>query len=137
MARSRGRGGGVGLLFKRTLSVKVTPVKVTSFECMDACITSGKETLRLIVVYKLHPKKGITNTLFFEECADVVSKQMPLPGQLVILGDFNLHWNKPSDDATVRFKDILDSFDLIQAIRWISSLHVVMMRQCAVSLSLT
>ena len=63
VARSRGRGGGVGLLFKSTLSVKVTPVKVKSFECMDACRTSGKETLRLIVVYKLHPKKGITNTV--------------------------------------------------------------------------
>ena len=45
-------------LFKRTLSVKITTVKVKSFECMDACITSGGEIIRLIVVCKLHPKKG-------------------------------------------------------------------------------
>ena len=56
LARSGRKGGGIGLLFRKTLSVEVTPVKVKSFECMDACITTGGVTLRIIVVYRLHQK---------------------------------------------------------------------------------
>ena len=77
VARSGCKGGGVGLLLRKTLSVKVTPVKVKSFECMDACITTGGVTLRIIVVYRLHPRfreNGINSNLFFEEFADLLSK---------------------------------------------------------------
>jgi exonuclease III len=117
VARSGRKGGGVGLLFRKTLSVKVTPVKVKSFECMDACITTGGVTLRIIVVYRLHPKfrkNGINSNLFFEEFADLLSKQILLPGQLIFLGDFNIHWNKPTDTATMKLNDIIDSYGLRQ-----------------------
>ena len=71
-ARSRKRGGGLGLLFEKTLSVKITPLKAKSFECMDADVTPRRATFRIIVVYRLHPKhkkNGISNSLFVEECA--------------------------------------------------------------------
>jgi len=55
-ARSGKRGGGVGLLVKKTLSVKINPVKANSFECMDASLTSRGVTFRIIVVHRLHPK---------------------------------------------------------------------------------
>jgi len=83
VARSGRNGGGVGLLFRKALSMKVTPVKVKSFECMDACITTGGVILRIIVVYRLHPKfrkNGINSNLFVEEFADLLSKQILLPG---------------------------------------------------------
>lgn len=101
----------------QTLSVKTTPVKTKSFECMDACVTSGGVTLRMLVVYRLHPKhkkNGINNGLFFEEFDDILSKHIVLPCKLLVLGDFNIHWNKPTDGNTLKLNDILDSFQLKQ-----------------------
>jgi hypothetical protein len=88
------KGGGVGLIFKRTLSVKCTSVKMKCFECMDACVTSEGTSLRLLLVYRLHPKyknNGINSNLFFDEFSDLVSKSMTFPGKLLIVGNFNIH----------------------------------------------
>ena len=74
VARSGKKGGGVGLLFKKTLSLEVTKVTTKSFECMDACLTSGAVSLRIIVVYRLHPKykkNGINSNLFFDEFTEL------------------------------------------------------------------
>jgi hypothetical protein len=120
VARAGKKGGGVGLLFRKTLSVKCTPVKMKSFECMDACITSGGTSLRLLVVYRLHPKykkNGINSNLFFDEFTDLVSKFVTFPGKLLIVGDFNIHWNKPNDPNTLKLNDILKNFELDQFVQ--------------------
>lgn len=117
VARSGKKGGGVGLLFKKTLSLEVTRVTTKSFECMDACLTSGAVSLRIVVVYRLHPKykkNGINSNSFFDEFTELLSKHILLPGKLLLLGDFNIHWNKPTDSCTLKLRDILDSFQLRQ-----------------------
>ena len=105
VTRSRKKGGGVGLPFKKTLSLEVTRVATKSFECMDACLTSGAVSLRIIVVYRLHPKykkNGINTNLFFDEFTELLSKHILLPGKLLLLGDFNIHWNKPKYRCTLK-----------------------------------
>ena len=69
------------------------------------------------MVYRLHPKfrkSGINSNLFFGEFAGLLSKQILLPGQLIFLGDFNFHWNKPIDTVNMKLNDIIDSYGLRQ-----------------------
>ena len=72
VARSGQRGAGLGLLFKKTLPVKITLIITKSFQCLDACITSDGIIFRIIVVYRLHPKhktNGINSNVFLNEFA--------------------------------------------------------------------
>ena len=39
-ARPGSRGGGVGSLFQKCLSIRIAPVKTKSIECLDACVGS-------------------------------------------------------------------------------------------------
>ena len=35
-----------------------------------------------------------------------------LPGHLLILGDFNIHWDKPDNPERIEFADLIDTFGL-------------------------
>jgi endonuclease/exonuclease/phosphatase (EEP) superfamily protein YafD len=37
-----------------------------------------------------------------------------LPGKVLIIGDFNIHWDDQNNAECKHFMDILDSFDLVQ-----------------------
>ena len=71
-------------------------------------------TLFLIVVYRSPPSKknGLTNSHFLEEKDQLFSEASILPGNIIILGGFNIHWNKPEESCrpTMRFKTLLNSF---------------------------
>ena len=71
-------------------------------------------TLFLIVVYRSPPSKknGLTNSHFLEEKDLLFSEASILPGNIIILGGFNIHWNKPEESCrpTMRFKTLLNSF---------------------------
>ena len=76
VARARQRGGVVGSLFKRTLSVKIAPVKTKSCECLNVCITFNGNIFRMKAVCMLHTKhekNGINNNLFFTEFGALIS----------------------------------------------------------------
>ena len=68
-------------------------------------------------MYRLHPKhrkNGIKNSPFLEEFADFLSKHIILPGKLLIVGDFNIHCNTPTDRNSRTLNDIIESFKLKQ-----------------------
>ena len=119
VARSGQRGGRVWLLFKKTMSVRMTPIKTRLFESLDACITSDGIIVGIIVLYRLHPKhkqNGVNGNLFLTEIGDLLSKHILLPGKSLFLGDFNINWNMATDGNTLKLNDILDSFRLKQSV---------------------
>ena len=59
-------------------------------------------------------KNTINNNILFEEFVYLVSKQILLPGWLIFLGDFNILWNKLRNTGTMKFKDIIDSYEFSQ-----------------------
>ena len=111
------KGGGVGLLYKSTLSMEVLkPFKATSFENYHAAFRVNGVYIRVIVIYRLHPKKqnGLTSSTFFDDFSAVVDKVVPLPGKVIILGDFNIHWDCPSECEPKKLIHILDGSNLTQ-----------------------
>ncbi len=104
--RLTGRGGGTGLLISNNW--KFTPLSSpsinSSFESHSVTITYPLK-INFVVVY--HPPGPLVN---FVEELDLLLSTFPEDGTpLVILGDFNIHLDKPQ---AADFHTLLASFDL-------------------------
>jgi hypothetical protein len=114
--RSSGRsGGGVAVIFRDSICVKKCEQKMfASFECMDLVISHGKLTVRTIVLYRPPPSQvnQLTDALFHEEFGKLVSSITNK--YLLILGDFNFHWDDQQNRNTRLLTSLFDSSDLRQ-----------------------
>ncbi|KAJ8017673.1 hypothetical protein HOLleu_44756 [Holothuria leucospilota] len=113
--RGNWTGGGTGLLFKDVFTlVDSNSEEKMSFEFSDWHLSYRNFRLRVIVVYRppysaSHP---VSFTTFLSEFSDLLENVVPGPHNLIILGDFNIHVDDQCDPSTLRFTDLLDSFDL-------------------------
>ncbi|XP_051998462.1 uncharacterized protein LOC127654933 isoform X3 [Xyrauchen texanus] len=104
--RHTGRGGGTGLLIHNnwTFSPQASLCNNTSFE-IHAITTMQSTKLHVVVIYR--PPGQLTS--FLEEL-DVLLSSLPEDGRpLVVLGDFNIHQDKPQ---AIELNTFLASFDL-------------------------
>ena len=113
----RNRGGGVALLFKKSLSLKMKPTKrYSSFELIDTTMKFSATLLRIIVVYRPPPSKanGLTDELFFSEFTTYLEQLSTDYGKVLITGDFNFHVEDRNKLNAQRFLQTLHSFDYKQ-----------------------
>ena len=109
-----GGWGGVGLYVSSLF--KFEPISIpaqSSFEALCGRVSNGKVCFNILNIYRpgTGPNKSVP--LFFEELQDVLCHMASLPQDLIVLGDFNLWVDVPSNQ-TSQFSDILASFDLQQ-----------------------
>lgn len=121
MPRPSGKsGGGVGVLYKSGLNLKITnstsSSQFTHFEHMDCCINTGKVSFSLCVVYRPPPSKinGFKNTIFFDEWCTYLEGLSTLKHQLAIVGDLNFHLDNTNDTDARHFISLLDVHGLSQ-----------------------
>ena len=117
-ARKHGKGGGgVAVIHRGDLSVKLCSSKqYESFEHILTKLTSGSMTYHVITLYRPPPnsKNKFSNSQFLREFADLLAEIVLLNGELIVLGDFNIHVNKSSDTNSQQFISLYESFDLLQ-----------------------
>jgi exonuclease III len=115
LPRQGRRGGGVGLLYKETISVSDKIDESTpSLEAFSVYVKTETTSFRLIVIYRLIPGgKGPRRADFHVDFADLLDKYVPKPGPLVIVGDFNIHWDNDCPEQR-ELKDLLESTNLKQ-----------------------
>jgi hypothetical protein len=98
-------GGGIGVLFKTTLKLTVTQTDCKSKFFEHACITDSNTGLRFICVYR--PKPSVVNKYrvsdFLQEFDTFIDEISLMPNKLIILGDFNIHVNKPEKSDSSQF----------------------------------
>ena len=76
-------------------------------------ISTGNKQFNLTAIYR--PPN--TNVLeFCNELASLLEKNINSSSELLLLGDFNIAVNKPSDSGPATFLDVLDSFNLINKV---------------------
>lgn len=109
------RGGGIGVLFKKTL--KVETLKHHIFSTFEMClcrITSRKTSLLVLCLYRppQSSKNGNTITHFLKEFNEFASSVLATytDKRLIILGDFNIHVNKTNDNNTQAFFQLLGTY---------------------------
>jgi exonuclease III len=107
------RGGGVGVVFKSTISATLVADSQTfdSFEHMDVRLKFGTRTLRLLVVYR--PPR-CSESDFLRDFSFVLELLSVTRDDLLIVGDFNLHVDDEHDLYGCSFMSLIDSFGLQQ-----------------------
>ena len=104
------RGGGVGLLFRQSLNFgKISTSLYSSFECLE--VFSKPANLRVVVLYR-PPSSSVS--LFLDEFADYTQLLNTACGNLIILGDFNLHLDCSEATNIKKFTSLLHSGNLCQ-----------------------
>lgn len=115
------RGGGVAILSKCNYKPKFEKsFKYLSFECVIQTLKATKNSfnLTLIVIYR---HGGAPFSTFLDEFHDFVEYIKLNFKFYIICGDLNVHVNKSTDLATIKFMDILNIFSLHQSVK--SSTH--------------
>ena len=115
--RKNSRGGGVGVLLKENIRMKTQPQrKFTSFEYIDVIVNCSNSSTRMVINYRPPPSKKnqLNNTLFLEEFSKLMEQLIIVPGNLLIVGDFNYHVDSTTNPETIKFNKILEMFNLQQ-----------------------
>ena len=93
--RAKGRGGGVGIVYKDSLKVQKQAVtSQKSFECMEVHLSTGNDCIRFCVVYRPPPggRSGQPTRIFFDEFQKYIDGNTTTSGKLIVVGDFNFHY---------------------------------------------
>jgi len=111
------RGGGIGFVIHADLDT--TPIPQSNFRTFEsyAIRLKGKQPVTTALVYRPPPshKNGFTAADFFKELEDFLSQLCTsVPGQLCIIGDFNVHCDRQDCPHNKHLQDILTSLDLKQ-----------------------
>jgi len=114
----KGRGGGVGFLYKKSLKLeKISLDKFKSFEVMGMLLKSSPN-ISFFVIYRPPPssRNKLSTGMFFEEFSAFLEHLTTISGSLLLVGDFNFHVEDTSNSAAVKFLDLLKTFNFIQLV---------------------
>ena len=116
-------GGGLAFVVSDRLLPHSTftsdfPFNHTSFELAQLSLSLGQSHLNVFCLYRPPPSKKnkLTDSLFVEEFPDFLEYANSLKGSLLIVGDFNFHFDNPTQLYTAKILDIICSFDLCQSV---------------------
>ena len=115
--RNKASGGGVAVIYREHLKIKKTPVTAfKSFECLEVLLTTGTGCTRLSVVYRPPPggKSGHPTGVFLDEFHQYIDSHSATNGDLLLVGDFNFHFEDESNVDAKKFKELLFSLNLQQ-----------------------
>ncbi|KAI6655641.1 RNA-directed DNA polymerase from transposon X-element [Oopsacas minuta] len=107
------RGGLPAILYRSFFTPKVNRGPVYSlFEYLDLNLSSGKFSCLFISFYQ----KESPFSQFILDFSDLIECTIAIQIKIILAGDFNLHFDLPSDPHTVLFNESLRTFDLQQHI---------------------
>ena len=114
------RGGGLAVIYRDHFPVTVSttfPFTHTSFELVQLQLTAPHH-IHFFCLYRPPPsrKNKLTDTVFLSKFPDFLEYCNTLRGKLIILGDFNIHFDSPSDPLTSKALQIITTFDIFQGV---------------------
>ncbi|XP_070212567.1 uncharacterized protein [Littorina saxatilis] len=117
------RGGGIAFVVSDKLRphIKLTsdfPFSHSTFELAQLTLSFQQRVVNILTVYRPPPSKKnkFTDAKFLEQLPDFLEYANNLPGSLLIVGDFNYHFDTPSHFYTSKVLDVLNMFDLCQSV---------------------
>ena len=115
-------GGGIAILYRESIKRGATSsFTASSFEslCCDFQFPGTSTPIKILVLYRppYSRKNKISTAAFIDEFADCTATLLTSQCKLLIVGDFNIHWDNSSNSETQKFRDILNSFGLTQMVQ--------------------
>jgi hypothetical protein len=117
--RDSGKGGGVAVIARDTLKARVCKYRCfDTFENIELCVTRGKETVRLVCVYRPPPsaKNQLTVGGFLTDFQSFLSKETLPNENILLVGDLNVHMDNPNDSECRRLSKIVSSLGFQQMV---------------------
>ena len=106
------RGGGVGLIHRKNMDVKLTEEKeAKTFQVAKWRVTLDKTTIHLIGVYK---PSDTSNTEFLEEFKEWLTPVVANETNLIITGDFNRKIGNINDDDAENLMETMNALGFEQ-----------------------
>ena len=109
-------GGGICVMHKKHMKTKCERLLCEqSIECIKASACN----FTFLCVYRPPPsnKNFSSHKEFVDKMETLIDEYMSRHDRLVILGDFNLHFDNPKDTYVKRFISILDNHGLTQLVK--------------------
>ena len=110
-------GRGTAVLYKNTLNIKLTQSnELNTFEYSLWKITNKHIPSYLLVVYRPPSSQSHPTTVsnFTEEFSTLLTNVLAECSNIIICGDFNIHYEKVRDPGKLMFDDLLNNFGLKQ-----------------------
>ncbi|XP_046579589.1 uncharacterized protein LOC124287149 [Haliotis rubra] len=116
-----GRGGGIAVIYRQYLQItfkQVITIGSISFESLEFQITHGKTCTNILALYRPPPSKknSFTFSMFHDEFAKILDSVVCKKSRLVIIGDFNIHFDKKDNLQTAQMLKLLDSHNCKQLV---------------------
>ena len=94
------------------------PFQHVSYELAQLSIDLSYKTFHLLCLYRPPPstKNCLNDSQFIDEISDLFAYCNTLKGSYIICGDFNFHFDVPSNAYTSKLIDQLDTFGLTQCV---------------------
>ena len=107
-----GRGGGVAVLFRQEIAHKRCLHKnFRTFEYIELVLQTMPQ-LRLITIYRAPQQAPFS--FFLSEIEELIDSAIMCGGEIIITGDFNIHYEATQSSETANFIDCLAPFGLTQ-----------------------
>ena len=117
--RKGGRGGGLGLLVKNNIKVKLGSAdQYSAFESGLFNLIIGVFNMTLIVIYRppYTPQHPVSVAVFLDEFSYFLSSVMLQNNRCLFVGDINIHVKDMMDSDAASFNDLLNSFAWCQVV---------------------
>ena len=104
-------------MYKSTFEVHEDDKVLGDYKTMEHLVeVEGNVTWRIATVYRPPPssKNRLTNLQFLEDMEAMLTELSMLPGRLLIVGDFNLHFDDLNDKHVPSFRDLLEAVGMTQ-----------------------
>ncbi|KAM9790323.1 uncharacterized protein ACBT44_018929 isoform 1-T2 [Syngnathus typhle] len=110
--RLSGRGGGIAVFHKRSLSITGLDLNLPSISSFEYLAFSLPNSTTAVLIYrppKSHPS-------FLSELSELLTIVSSVSYRLLLIGDFNIHIDQPTAPLTSDFISVLECFHLTQHI---------------------
>ena len=121
LPRQSGTGGGLAILHRtsltRHIAASTRDFVYTAFEICEVRLSYDGHTAVFLSVYRPPPSRQnkLTNTVFLEQFSYLLESYVSCD-RLFVVGDLNVHFDKPSDPSTSALNVVLDNLSLHQLV---------------------
>ena len=86
-------------------------------ECTDFSVKLPGLSINLAVIYR-PPERSVLQ--FAMDMLEYMEMNVNTTGNIILTGDFNIKMNNPDDPDMTTLSDLLDSFDLVNHVRFLT-----------------
>ena len=117
------RGGGLAVVARNTISLSLEFTSSftfdhSSFELVMVTLSLSNRSTHFFCIYRPPPnrKNKLSVSLFIEQLPALFEYCNTLGGSVMILGDFNFHYDRPDDPYVSKILDLLHVYNLEQSV---------------------